>query len=234
MMSAIAMVGGLTTVLPPAALERMLLPLVALAAGTLLGGAFFHMIPEGAESLAPLSAAAWLVSGLAVFLALEQFLHWHHTHRASSDVRRPVIYLILIGDAVHNFLGGLGIASTFLIDPRAGLIAWIAGAAHEVPQELGDFGVLVHGGWPPRRALLWNALSALTFPVGALLAYFVSQRFEVAGLVLFGAGNFIYIAASDLIPEIKSQASLRAAGLHFCFFAVGLVVTFALAYWFHR
>jgi len=82
----------------------------------------------------------------------EQFIQWHHTHRSSVGVRKPVTYLILIGDAVHNFLGGFGIASAFLIDPKARVIAWIAAAAHEVPQELGDFGVLVYGGWPRRRS----------------------------------------------------------------------------------
>lgn len=228
------MVGGVTAVLEREALDRMLLPLVASAAGTLLGGAFFHMIPEGTRLLAPLAAAAWLAGGFSTFLGLEQFLHWHHTHRSSAEVRKPVTYLILVGDAVHNFLGGLAVASTFLIDAKAGVMAWVAAAAHEVPQELGDFGVLVHGGWPRARALLWNGLSALTFPVGTIIAYFASHRFEVAGLVLFGAGNFIYIAASDLIPEIKSKATLCGAALHFSFFGVGLVVMFFLAHLFQQ
>ena len=233
LMSAIAMVGGITVILQPETLERLLLPLVSLAAGTLLGGAFFHMVPEGTKALDLLSAGAWLMGGFMVFLGLEQFLQWHHTHHAPEKDRRPVTYLILIGDAVHNFLGGLGIASTFLIDLKAGIIAWVAAAAHEVPQELGDFGVLVHGGWPRRRALLWNVVSALTFPVGALLAYLAAQRFEVSGLVLFGAGNFIYIAASDLIPEIKSERSLRKAAAHFSFLAAGVIIMFVLAYAFH-
>jgi zinc and cadmium transporter len=233
MMSAIALVGGVATILQPGTLERMLLPLVALAAGSLLGGAFFHMIPEGTAALAPLIAAVWLVGGFTVFLALEQFLNWHHSHRRSAHGREPVTYLILVGDAVHNFLGGLGIASTFLISPHAGVMAWIAAAAHEVPQELGDFGVLVHGGWDKGQALLWNLLSALTFPLGAVIAYFASRHFEVAGLMLFAAGSFIYIAGSDLIPEIKSQQSLRTAGLHFGCFAAGLLTMFAIAYLFH-
>jgi zinc and cadmium transporter len=232
LMSAIATVGGLTTLLPPATLERILLPIVALAAGTLLGGAFFHMVPEGTQSLTPFGAAAWLVGGFTVFLALEQFLHWHHSHRAPAKVRKPVTYLILIGDGAHNFLGGLGIASTFLIDPQAGVIAWFAAAAHEVPQELGDFGVLVHGGWPRHSALFWNVVSVLTFPIGGVLAYLASRYFDVAPLVLFGAGNFIYIAASDLIPEIKTQTSLRAALLNFILLVLGLALMFVLAYWF--
>jgi len=234
LMSAVAMVGGLTTVLQPATLERLLLPLVSLAAGTLLGGAFFHMVPEGIQLLEPLSAGAWLMGGFTIFLGLEQFLHWHHTHVASMERPRPVTYLILIGDAVHNFLGGLGIASTFILDARAGIIAWVAAVAHEIPQELGDFGILVHGGWSRRRALQWNVLSALTFPLGAFLAYLSSQRFDVAGLVLFGAGNFIYIAASDLVPEIKSEENLTRAVLHFTYFSIGLILMFVLAKIFHH
>lgn len=233
LMSAIAMVGGVTTLLKPETLDRLLLPLVSLAAGTLLGGAFFHMIPEGTKVLPPLTAAIWLGGGFTVFLGLEQFLHWHHSHRVSRHGRRPVTYLVLIGDAVHNFLGGLGIASTFLINPEAGIIAWVAATAHEVPQELGDFGILVHGGWPRWSALAWNVISALTFPLGAILAYLASMRFEVAGLMLFGAGNFIYIAASDLVPEIKTEQSLLRAGLHFGVFVAGLVLMLVLAYAFH-
>jgi zinc and cadmium transporter len=144
LMSAIAWVGGLTSFLKPETLDRLLLPFVSLAAGTLFGGAFSHTIPEGTASLGSRAAAIWLVSGFTTFLALEQFLHWHQSHRVSAEGRKPVTVLILIGDAIHNFIGGLGVASTFLI-------AWIAAAAHEVPQELGDFGILAHGGFPAVR-----------------------------------------------------------------------------------
>jgi zinc and cadmium transporter len=233
LMSLIAMVGGITTVLSPKVLQRLLLPMVSLAAGTLLGGAFFHMIPEGMTALDPLHAGIWIAAGFTGFLALEQFLHWHHSHRGVANAARPVTVLILIGDGLHNFIGGLGIASTFLIDPTAGVMAWLAAAAHEVPQELGDFGVLVHSGWSRRRALAWNFLSALTFPLGALLAYLISRSFSVAGLVLFGAGNFLYIAASDLVPEIKARPSLRDAFQNFAWFAGGLVFMLTLALRFH-
>jgi zinc and cadmium transporter len=228
-MSAIAMVGSLSVVLRPATLERLLLPMVSVAAGTLLGGAFFHMIPAGAATLPPLWIGAWILAGFSVFLGLEEFLHWHHCRRAGADCRKPMTYLILTGDALHNFLGGLGIAGTFLVDPRAGMTAWLAAAAHEVPQELGDFGVLVHGGWPRLAALRWNLLSGLTFLVGALLAYAVSFEFDVTPLVLFGAGNFIYIGASDLVPEIKAHARLWQALLLFGCFAIGAGAMLLLA-----
>jgi zinc and cadmium transporter len=233
LMSVIALVGGLTTVLRRSTLERILLPLVALAAGTLMGGAFFHMIPEGGAVLTPTVGAAWLLAGFTAFLVLEQFLSWHHSHREGGEGKRPVGYLILIGDGVHNFLGGVGVASTFLISPRAGIIAWMAAAAHEIPQELGDFAILVHGGWKRHHALLWNFLSALTFPVGALLAYVAAPAISLGGLVMFAAGNFIYIAASDLIPEIKAERSSGPALVHLGCFVGGVVLMFLLARVFH-
>lgn len=229
LMAVIAMVGGLTVFLSAATLDRWLLPLVAFAAGSLIGGAFFHMLPAAQSQLTPFAVAAWLTAGFTGFLAIEQFLHWHHAHRAAISARKPVTYLILLGDAMHNLIGGLGVASTFLIDPRAGLVAWLAAVAHEVPQELGDFGVLVQGGWPRRRALVWNLISALTFPIGGVAAYFVSQSIDVAALVAFGAGNFIYIAASDLIPEIKAQGRVRAAAVHFGCFLSGILLVVAVS-----
>lgn len=123
LMSAIALVGSLSVLLKPSTLERIILPLVALAAGTLLGGALFHLLPAGLTHVDPVLGGAWVLGGFATFLALEQFLHWHHSHRAVSTGREPVTYLILLGDALHNFLGGLAIASTFVIDPKVGVTA---------------------------------------------------------------------------------------------------------------
>lgn len=229
LMSLIALSGAFSLLLPKPMLEKALLPLVALAAGTLLGGAFLHMIPHGSVELSPVAGALWILAGFTTFLGVEQFLHWHHSHRHTAGRTRPFIYLVLIGDAIHNFIGGLAIAGTFLISPEAGVAAWFAAAAHEVPQELGDFGVLVHGGWSRRRALAWNLVSALTFPLGGVIAWMLAQRIDIAWLVMFGAGNFIYIAASDLIPEIKAQTDPRLALRHFGAFVSGLALMTALA-----
>jgi zinc and cadmium transporter len=232
-MSAIALIGAVTLVLKESTLQKILLPLVALSAGSLIGGAFFHMIPAGFEAIGDLTVVGLLVVlGFSAFLLLEQLLHWHHCHRAQADCRQPLTYLILIGDGLHNFLGGLAIAGTFLIDIRLGIVSWLAAAAHEVPQELGDFGVLIHGGWPKRRALIMNVLSALTFLAGSLVAYAASFAVDIAWLVPFAAGNFLYIGASDLVPEIKEHPSAKANLVHLTAFLAGVSILFVARLYF--
>lgn len=223
LMSAIALVGGVMVFVKESILQKLMFPLVALAAGSLLGGAFFFMLPAALETRESSSTVfLWLLLGFTVFFALEQFLHWHHGHKAGADCRKPLTFLILIGDGLHNFLGGFAIAGVFLIDIHLGMMAWLAAAAHEIPQEMGDFGVLVYGGWSKKKALIFNFISASTFLWGGLLAYGISQKMDVAFLIPFAAGNFIYIGASDLIPELKGHQDWKTNLLHFLFFLGGL------------
>jgi zinc and cadmium transporter len=230
LMSLIALVGSLTLLLDPRTLQKLLLPLVALAAGSLIGGAVFHMLPASLEAIAR-EMDVWLMFVLrfALFMALEQFLHWHHCQRADTVCKKPLGYLILFGDALHNFIGGLAIASTFLIDVRLGITAWVAAAAHEIPQELGDFGVLLHGGWSRAQTLLFNLLSALTFLIGGLVTYALSFAVDVSYLIPFAAGNFVYIAAADLVPEVNKHPSLMANAVHFVVFLFGAALMYAAA-----
>lgn len=229
-MSALALVGSATLLLRPERLQRVLLPLVAFAAGTLLGGALLHMLPGAIELVGPqLSVFLAALAGFTVFFALEQFLHWHHSHRVVPGVaRQPLTYLVLIGDGLHNFLGGLAVGAAFLADLRLGFGAWLAAAAHEVPQELGDFAVLVHGGWSPGRALLFNVLSASTFLVGGLAAYAMAARIDLTLLLPFAAGNFLYIAASDLVPEIKHNHGVRDNAIHLGAMVGGIMLLYLL------
>jgi zinc and cadmium transporter len=228
-MSAIAMVGSVTLVLSEETLNRLIIPLVALAAGSLLGGAFLHMLPNAIDALGnSLAVWIWFLGGFTGFFVLEQCLHWHHCHRAPSK-HRPLGHLILIADGLHNFIGGLSVAGAFFIDHRTGLIAWVAAAAHEVPQELGDFGILVNSGWSRRTALAYNVVSASTFLAGGLVAYTLSGTVEVVFLVPFAAGNFAYIGATDLLPELTTETALTGKVAGLIGFVIGLGVLLAAA-----
>jgi zinc and cadmium transporter len=226
-MSSLALVGTVTVFMPPDRLERIVLPMVGLAAGSLLGGAVFHMLPEAIDVIGNrLGVYLAFVAGFLVFFVLEQFLHWHHCHRPISQ-HGPLGYLILVADGAHNFIGGLAVAGAFLIDIRVGLVTWIAAAAHEIPQELGDFGILVHAGWSKRRALVFNFASALTFLIGGWVAYALSGAYEITWLLPFAAGNFLYIAAADLLPEISSEERTRDKLETTAAFLAGLVILLA-------
>lgn len=228
-MSALALSGSITLVLPEPVFARVVPPLVALAAGSLLGGALFHLLPESVAELGnTLAVYGWLAAGLLLFLILEQYMHWHHCHRPVR-AHRPLGYLILVADGLHNLIGGLAVGSAFVVDIRLGLVTWLVAAAHEVPQELGDFGILVHSGWKRTSALAYNVASALTFLAGALAAYGLSGRFEVGLLLPFAAGNFIYIALADLVPELTTPPAAQKKIVGTLGFAGGLLLLFAVA-----
>jgi zinc and cadmium transporter len=234
-MSCIALVGSVTLILSDSTLKKILLPLVAFAAGSLIGGAFFHMIPAAIDQMGNrIDVYLWIVAGFVLFLAMEQFLNWHHSHGGveEEDTKQPLTFLILIADGIHNFVGGMFVAASFIADIHLGIVAWLAAAAHEVPQELGDFAVLVRGGWNKKSALLFNFVSALTFLFGGLVAYFASQQVEVDFLIPFAAGNFIYIAAADLIPEIKHGTHVKTNVLHFISFVAGIGILLAIKFCF--
>ncbi len=226
-MAAVAMVGSVTLLLREQTLERLLLPLIGLAAGSLLGGAFFHLLPEGAMRSEGLDVWVSLAAGFVAFFVLEQFLHWHHCHQAVSR-HKPVGHLILLADGIHNFIGGIAVGGAFVIDTRLGVITWLVAAVHEIPQELGDFGILIHSGWSHGSALAYNVASGLTFLVGGLVAIVGENVVDVHLLLPFAAGNFIYIASSDLIPQLKSTDA-RAQVEYFAALMLGLVAVLAVA-----
>ncbi|NIJ14269.1 zinc and cadmium transporter [Saccharomonospora amisosensis] len=229
LMSAIALTGSLTLLLPPKTFNRLVLPLVALAAGSLLGGALFHMLRESVAALGnELTVYGWLALGIVTFFVLEQYLHWHHCHRPVSE-HGHVGYLILLADGLHNLIGGLAVGSAFILDIELGIVTWLVAAAHEVPQELGDFGILVHSGWSKRQALSYNGLSALTFLVGGVIAYGLAGSIDVSFLVPFAAGNFIYIAAADLLPRVTVQESPVEKVSHTVSFFAGLGLLYLIA-----
>jgi zinc and cadmium transporter len=229
LMSALALSGAVALLLPEATYRRLMLPLVAFAAGALLGGALFHLLPAAIHARGSVAGVYLaLAGGIVAFLCLEVFLNWHHCHKPVATHRRPLTYLILVADGLHNFIGGLAVGGAFLVDVELGIVTWLAAAAHEVPQELGDFGILVHGGWSPKRALIYNLLSGLTFVAGGVVVYFTRDALDVAYLLPFAAGNFIYIALADLVPEVSRPGSLGRGFVHLGSFAAGLAILWGL------
>ncbi len=225
-MAVIALAGAVALLAAGRTIDKLVLPFVALAAGSLIGSAFFHMLPASLGQIRP-DAAVWTlaIAGFSTFFALEQALHWHHRHANGGDTK-PVTWFVLIGDGLHNFIDGIAVAGAYLIDVRLGAATTVAVAAHEIPQELGDFAVLLHGGWAPRKALAFNVLSALAFLAGGLLTYASRGAFDVAYLVPFAAGTFLYIGATDLVPEINKAGDARGNILHFAMFLIGIVLMY--------
>jgi zinc and cadmium transporter len=207
--SLLSLVGAVGLVLRPGTLQRGLRLLIAFAAGALLGDAFLHLLPEIAESEYGLDtfASSALLLGVVAFFVLEKVLHWHHAHVPPDEVLHPVAYTNLVGDALHNFVDGAIVAGAFLVDPGLGIATAIAVALHEIPQELGDFAILVHAGLDPRRALGVNLLSALAAVGGAVLTLVTASAVPGVERVLLPltAGGFVYVAGSDLIPELHRE-----------------------------
>ena len=228
-LAAVSLIGALTVILSRKLFNQLIPNLVAFSAGALISGAILHLIPESIDELGNQPKTFLLVLlGIVAFYVLEQFIHWHHCHKETHEHKVPVSYLILFADGVHNLIDGLAVGAAFLVNPAVGVSTLIAVVAHEIPQELGDFGILIHSGWKTSRALFFNFISSLTFLVGGLIIYFVSKDVNVSYLLPFAAGTFIYIAAVDLIPEIKSNSELKSKISYFIFFILGIVLLYLL------
>lgn len=222
--SLVSLIGILLLRMQERLLRRVSFVLVALAAGALVGGAFFHLIPE-ALSLGGQSTLVVAAIGILLFFALEKGLCWRHCHDATCDVH-SFTYLNLIGDGVHNFIDGVVIAAAFLGSTQLGLITTAVVIFHEVPQEIGDFGVLIHGGFSTARALWFNLLTGLTAVAGGVLGYFFSVHIERLQplLLAFAAGGFVYIALADLIPELHKRRGPGESVAQFALMIAGLVL----------
>lgn len=221
----IALIGGFALFLKGKSLDKLISILVAFATGTLLGGAFFHLIPEALEFLPSMKVSLYILIGFGIFFVIERILHWHHCHKQGNCETHPVSYLVLFGDGIHNLADGLIIAAAFLVDTKLGIITTLLIIAHEIPQELGDFAILIKSKMKPKLALFFNFISQCTAIVGGLIGYKLgadSQNF-VPFILPFAAGGFIYIAASDLIPELHKEESLKKSLINFLIFILGVV-----------
>ena len=215
--SVFCLIGGIFLLWRQKLAKKIAIYLISFAAGTLLGAAFLHMLPEAVGEKENNILIYTLIGILMMFL-VEKFLLWYHCHNKKCPVH-GFTYTILIGDGVHNFVDGIIIGVSFLISIPLGIITALAVVFHEIPQEIGDFGVLIYAGWKRNKVLFYNFLMALATPLAAVLAYFSASFLDKAfiPLVAFAAGNFIYIACSDLIPEIHKEYSPGKAILQsFC------------------
>ena len=226
--SLLAFVGILTLILKRKIFDKILLLLVSLSAGALMGGAFLHLLPEGFELLGE-QVFIYTLAGFVFFFFVEKVLHWRHCHDDHCKVH-TFAYMNLFGDVVHNFIDGLVVAGAFIIDLHLGIVTTLAVILHEIPQELGDFGVLIHGGFSKLKALLMNFLVALTAVLGGIVGYFFSSLNFSNYLIPIAAGGFIYISASDLVPEIRKEVNLKKAFYIFGVFILGIVLMFALRF----
>ena len=195
-------------------LKKILLFFVSFAAGALLGDAFIHLLPEAIEKNngIGLNISLYFLLGIIMFFILEKFIHWRHCHIPTSESHpHPVAFMNIIGDGLHNLLDGMVIAGSYVSSIPLGITTTIAVVAHEIPQEIGDFGVLVHAGFSRMKALFFNFISALTAVLGAVIALVAGSGFGnfAAFIVPLTAGGFIYIAGSDLIPELHKEVQIQ-------------------------
>jgi zinc and cadmium transporter len=231
LLSGLSLAGGLVLLLSGARLQRALEVLVPFAAGALIGEAVIHAIPEVAESPSGfgVQASVSMTAGIVAFFALEKILHWHHAHFPSEDVIHPVAVSNLVGDGLHNFVDGAIIAAGFLASWEVGLATALAVAIHEIPQELGDFAIMLRSGLSSRRALTLNFLSALAAVGGAILTLSLGTSASAERLLVpFSAGAFLYIANADLLPELHKEFETHKSLIQLVALAGGVSVMLLL------
>ena len=223
--SLISLLGIIFIAMREETLQHLLLVLVGLAAGGLMGGALFHLLPESLEHAESMTVFMYTGLGFVLFFLLERVFFWRHCHEEKCDVH-AFTYLSILGDGIHNFIDGVTIAVSFSLGLNLGLFAALAIILHEIPQEIGDFAILVYGGFSKLQALFVNFLTACTAIAGALVGYFFASYVTNLSFVMlpFAAGGFLYIASSDLIPELHKERDFKKSNLSFFFFLLGLSV----------
>lgn len=228
--SVFGLTGGFLLLWRQAGVKRWAHFFVSFAAGAMIGAAFFDLLVEANNEYPGqlTEIFAWVMVGFFLFFLIERIIFWHH-HSHSEDVhseQSPIIPLIIIGDTLHNFIDGTIIAGTFLVSLPLGIATAIAVFFHEIPQEIGDFSIMIAKGMPRKSVALWNVLGALVSPLAAIITVLVAQRIQGIELPLLGiaAGNFIYIAAADLIPEIHREKKLFMSFMQLGLMLVGLLV----------
>ncbi len=228
--SLISLIGVLFLAIKTEKLNKIIFLLVGFSAGALMGDAFIHLIPEGFEE-GEENFPIFILVGFCLFFILERVIRWRHCHKEGGRCEtHSFTYLSLVGDALHNFIDGLVIAASFAFDFNLGLATSIAVVLHEIPQEIGDFSILIYGGFSRNKALLFNFLSALFAVAGAIFGFLLVKNIGEAinPLLAITAGGFIYIAAADLVPELHKESRNKIVAFSFLFFLLGLTLMYFL------
>jgi zinc and cadmium transporter len=234
LVSLISFAGVITFGIKNKYLDKILLLLVSFSAGALLGGAFLHLIPEALEKFTSTRAVTLLIlAGMLVFFLLEKFIHWRHCHIPTSKSHpHHMATMNLVGDGLHNFIDGMIIASSYLINTQLGITATIAVILHEIPQEIGDFSVLIYSGLDKTKALLMNFLSALIAVLGTVFTLIMGAKVASfsAFLIPIAAGGFIYISGTDIIPELHKECGTSKSLLQTLSLVLGVLLMLALVF----
>ena len=220
-------------------LHRLLFFLIAFSAGSILGASLFDLLPEAVELVDEHEVFNIIALGFISFFFLERFIYWYHGHGHSEDIEdkhgeppEGFAYLNLIGDGIHNFIDGMVIAASFSVSTEVGVASTIAVIFHELPQEMGDYGILIYSGMNKTKALISNFLAASAVILGGLFASVFLETVESleGTLVAFSAGAFIYLSASELIPELQKERDFKRSLLQFAFFLLGMAVIYSLGF----
>jgi zinc and cadmium transporter len=225
--SLVSLIGILTLFFRKGSIENITSSLIAVSTGALLGAAFLDLIPEAVEVISVEKTSMFILGGIIAFFAIEKFLFWYHCHDGKCEGHQPLPYLILFGDIFHTFLDGVIIAVAFLTDTALGVVTTFAIIIHEVPHELSDFFVLIHGGFSRTKALFSNLLVAFAHYVGVAVVFLFSIKSEMSLIYLlpFAAGGFIYIAVADLIPELHKDTGVKKAIIQLILMLFGIIIT---------
>ncbi|UCE39642.1 MAG: ZIP family metal transporter [Thermoplasmata archaeon] len=232
--SLISLVGVLALSIKENILRKVLIFFVSFSAGALLGDAFIHLLPEIVEEEGfGLEISLYILLGIMIFFVLEKLIYWRHCHILTGDDHiHTFTYMNLVGDGVHNFIDGMIIAGSFMVSVSLGIATTVAVILHEVPQEIGDFSVLIYGGFKKSKAIFYNLMAALAAVIGALIMLILSEELSrlPVFLVPFTAGGFIYIAGTDLIPELKKETklSISVAQMLALFFGICIMLSLIL------
>ena len=229
--SLISLIGVFTLSIAADKLRKFLFLIVSFSAGALIGDAFIHLLPELVEEHGfHLGISLAVVSGIAFFFIVEKVIHWRHCHHVEDDHIHPFAKTSLMADAVHNVVDGLVIGAGYLVSIPVGIASTVAVVFHEIPQEVSDFGVLLHGGYSKKKALFLNFIISLASIIGVVVSLFIGRYIGgiTTFLIAFSAGSFIYIAAADLIPELHKEVRVSRSIMQFVLFLLGILAMMLL------